>query len=99
MHRRGLRALPSGSANLLLMDLGFILALESGGVPALRAQLRATPIDASASPEALLRIAAAELIAGEPEQARRSSIGRLPIRHSTPQRSAARGTRGRATRI
>jgi TolB-like protein/DNA-binding winged helix-turn-helix (wHTH) protein len=70
-HQRALRMLPAdGGFNLQLLDLGFMLALETGGVPALRAQLRATPIDSTASPEALLRIAQAELMADEPEKAR-----------------------------
>ncbi len=100
IYQRGQRALPAGSGlNLQMLDLGFALALETGGIPGLRAQLAATPIDSMTPPEALLRIANAALTAGEAEKARELVDRALADPRSIPRRSTVPGMRARAIRI
>lgn len=71
LHREATRgAADEAGVNAALLELGFLVAYQTGGAPALQAKIAATPIDAGTSPETLFTIAKAALLANDAKGAR-----------------------------
>ena len=70
-YRQATASLPSrGGVNTPLLELGFLVAYETEGVPGLRRQLDATSLDATVSPDTIFTVAKAALLANDARRAR-----------------------------